>query len=331
MRLSRELGGRRLARLVVVSNRVPCPSAGKRGAAGSPWRSRALKQRDAVVRLVRRHGWREAAARARDRHAQASPYATIDLSAEDYEGYYVGFANGALWPLLHYRARPHAISAARTIGAIWRVNRRFAQASAPLLRPDDVIWVHDYHLIPLAGELRSSGITSPHRLLPAYPVPAGRADRGAACARATCCTTSRPATWSASRPRETATTSCGSLSDLAGAQRSDGEFHLDRRTSRAVAVPVGIDPQRFARMSRAGGAQRPYAAPARQPARPAARSSAPTGSIIPRACRSASKPRRGCWRSIRSIGCNVTYLQIAARSREDVDGVSAAEAPSSIG
>ena len=34
------------------------------------------------------------------------------------------------------------------------VNRRFAAALASILKPDDLIWVHDYHLIPLALELR---------------------------------------------------------------------------------------------------------------------------------------------------------------------------------
>jgi hypothetical protein len=29
---------------------------------------------------------------------------------------------------------------------------------APLIEPDDLIWVHDYHLIPLADELRKLGI-----------------------------------------------------------------------------------------------------------------------------------------------------------------------------
>ena len=37
----------------------------------------------------------------------------------------------------------------------------FARKLAPLLEPDDVIWVHDYHLIPLAAELRRAGVTNP--------------------------------------------------------------------------------------------------------------------------------------------------------------------------
>jgi trehalose 6-phosphate synthase len=37
------------------------------------------------------------------------------------------------------------------------VNRRFAEALCQLLRPDDLVWVHDYHLFPLAEELRRLG------------------------------------------------------------------------------------------------------------------------------------------------------------------------------
>jgi hypothetical protein len=32
--------------------------------------------------------------------------------------------------------------------------RRFAETLAPLIQPDDIIWIHDYHMIPLARDLR---------------------------------------------------------------------------------------------------------------------------------------------------------------------------------
>ena len=40
-----------------------------------------------------------------------------------------------------------------------RVNRTFAMALAKLVCPSDLVWVHDYHLIPLAAELRPLGLT----------------------------------------------------------------------------------------------------------------------------------------------------------------------------
>jgi trehalose 6-phosphate synthase len=52
------------------------------------------------------------------------------------------------------------------------VNRRFAEALAPLLRPDDVVWVHDYHLIPLGRELRRLGVSNPIGFFLHIPWPA---------------------------------------------------------------------------------------------------------------------------------------------------------------
>ena len=84
--------------------------------------------------------------------------ATVDLSAEDHTGYYLGYSNGVLWPVFHYR-----LDLARfdvdDIGAYRRVNRLFARKLMSLLKPDDIIWVHDYHLIPLGAELRALGAT----------------------------------------------------------------------------------------------------------------------------------------------------------------------------
>ncbi|MFN7129587.1 MAG: trehalose-6-phosphate synthase, partial [Brevundimonas sp.] len=38
------------------------------------------------------------------------------------------------------------------------VNRRFAEVLAPVIQPDDIIWIHDYHMIPMARDLRRLGI-----------------------------------------------------------------------------------------------------------------------------------------------------------------------------
>jgi len=42
-----------------------------------------------------------------------------------------------------------------------QVNRRFAASLEPLLGDNDIIWIHDYHLIPLAAELRRRGVMAP--------------------------------------------------------------------------------------------------------------------------------------------------------------------------
>jgi trehalose 6-phosphate synthase len=86
--------------------------------------------------------------------------ATIDLTPAELEGYYHGFANQCLWPILHYRADLVRFDRA-FIAAYMAVNRRFAETLASQLRSDDIIWVHDFHLLPLGAELRRLGCRQP--------------------------------------------------------------------------------------------------------------------------------------------------------------------------
>jgi len=87
-------------------------------------------------------------------------YATIELKREDFDLYYNGYANEVLWPLFHYFLKGMRYSAEQR-DAYENVNRTFAAKLAPLLEPRDVVWVHDYHLIPLGRMLRESGVKRP--------------------------------------------------------------------------------------------------------------------------------------------------------------------------
>ena len=80
-------------------------------------------------------------------------YVLADLSEEDFQEYYNGFANRVLWPILHYRPDVAEFSY-RNLSGYMRVNERFASELHKLLLPDDLVWIHDYHLIPLAQALR---------------------------------------------------------------------------------------------------------------------------------------------------------------------------------
>ena len=81
---------------------------------------------------------------------------TLPMTAKDTEEFYDGFSNRVLWPVFHYRL-DLADFKSKYIDGYKRVNSKFADALSPLLEPDDVIWIHDYHLIPLASELRKRG------------------------------------------------------------------------------------------------------------------------------------------------------------------------------
>lgn len=82
--------------------------------------------------------------------------ASIDLTRKQFDNYYSGFFNSVIWPVMHDSAqwadfRPEFYASYR------QVNKIFASALAPMLKEDDVLWIHDCHLIPLAEELRKLG------------------------------------------------------------------------------------------------------------------------------------------------------------------------------
>lgn len=92
--------------------------------------------------------------------AEGRTTVTVPLSAAEYNDYYLGYANSVLWPVFHNRldlAQFEAGYYARYLA----VNERFADCLVPLVTPDDIIWIHDYHLLPMARKLRRRGLENP--------------------------------------------------------------------------------------------------------------------------------------------------------------------------
>lgn len=159
-------------RLVIASNRLPftvsldagtpkfTPSAG--GLATGLWsylqRARADENRRLDYLWV---GWPgssvgpdlEAEVREfGEAHFSASP---IFLPQESMDRFYLGFCNRTLWPLFHYFT-----TLVRFEEEHWqeyqRVNKAFADALIRVLRPDDMLWIHDYHLMLLPRLIREA-------------------------------------------------------------------------------------------------------------------------------------------------------------------------------
>lgn len=146
-----------MSRLIVISNRVPAPDRPPQGGLAVAVRA-ALAERGGVwMGWSGRSSGEDEPSPLHLHEEGVITYALSDLSERDLAEYYNGFANSVLWPLCHYRIDLTDYSR-RDAEGYYRVNRFFAQRLAPLIRPGDVIWVHDYHLIPLATELRQLGI-----------------------------------------------------------------------------------------------------------------------------------------------------------------------------
>ena len=146
-----------MARLIVVSNRVAIPNADGNQAGGLAVAVRSLlKHRGGLW-----FGWSgtvspEGDVTTRTIQRGDMSYVVTDLGEADYQEYYNGFGNRVLWPLLHYRLDLAEFSR-RDLSGYRRVNAHFANELHGLMQPDDVVWVHDYHLIPLAKMLRDRG------------------------------------------------------------------------------------------------------------------------------------------------------------------------------
>ncbi|EXS70173.1 alpha,alpha-trehalose-phosphate synthase (UDP-forming) [Sphingobium sp. Ant17] len=145
-----------MSRLIVISNRVSRPSkAGNQGGLAVALAEALRESRGTWI------GWSGEVTDNFTGHIgfaedDGVKTATIDLEEQDIDEYYNGYANKTLWPLFHFRI-DLAEYARDFEGGYNRVNERFADTAAPLIEPDDVIWVHDYHMIPLGQMLRDRG------------------------------------------------------------------------------------------------------------------------------------------------------------------------------
>ena len=170
-----------MTRLVAVSNRVSRPRGGIKSAGGLAVGILAALEEYGGLWF----GWNGETIHGETGHPKIEQsgkitYATIDLNERSYELYYNGFSNTSLWPICHYLLGFFNFDR-REYDEYRRVNALFARKLLPLLQPDDVIWVHDYHLIPLASELRRAGVTQPIGFFPACPVSGYRSAQGSTC------------------------------------------------------------------------------------------------------------------------------------------------------
>jgi trehalose 6-phosphate synthase len=159
-----------MSRLVAVSNRISVPKRGMAPGGLAVGLMAAMQARRGLW-----FGW--------DGDTTESPstepsivrkdgitYASIDFDKAEYQDFYLGFCNGTLWPLFHYFVDGFRYNDTQ-YEAYQRMNQRFARQLAPMLEPDDLIWVHDYHLLPLAQKLREAGVSAPMGLFLHIPFP----------------------------------------------------------------------------------------------------------------------------------------------------------------
>jgi trehalose 6-phosphate synthase len=236
-----------MSRLIVISNRVAAPQPdGEGGAQGglAVALSAALREYRGIW-----FGWSgnridEFTGKIDFQRYDGVTSATIDLEEQDVQEYYNGYANRTLWPLFHYRIDLAEYD--RSFGSGYeRVNQRFAETVQPLIDPDDLVWIHDYHLIPLGAQLRQRGLRNRMGFFLHIPWPPARL------------MTSLPAhehlvlsmlaydvigfhtqEWLESFQNYVER-------ELGGHCEADGMIHVGERSVHAAAYPIGIDYKEF--------------------------------------------------------------------------------------
>jgi trehalose 6-phosphate synthase len=146
-----------MARLIVVSNRVALPDQTLSAGGLAVGVLAALHGPDGGVWF----GWsgktQEAPGAPETHEKDNIRFVTVDLPTASFDAFYNGFCNGSLWPLHHYFPGAFRYDP-KEFAAYMAVNRYFAEVLVKLVQDGDVIWVHDYQLIPLGALLRQAGI-----------------------------------------------------------------------------------------------------------------------------------------------------------------------------
>ncbi|MEE8314403.1 MAG: bifunctional alpha,alpha-trehalose-phosphate synthase (UDP-forming)/trehalose-phosphatase [Myxococcota bacterium] len=144
--------------LVVLSNRLPVTVRRARGRLEVERSSGGLVSAlDPILQEVEGTwiGWPGTSLRPKERLPFRSAYRLepLNLTRNEVRHYYHGFSNGTLWPLFHSFPERMRLDR-RDWNNYEAVNERFAEAADRIAKPDDLIWIHDYHLTRAAGRLR---------------------------------------------------------------------------------------------------------------------------------------------------------------------------------
>jgi len=245
-----------MGRLVVVSNRVgPLKDTGRAGGL-------AVALVDALAKTGGIwFGWSGDVSeegtfgQLKKQKSKSVQMVQVDMTQADYDSFYAGYANRTLWPVLHYRLDLADFD--RHFEQGYRhVNDRFATRLRPMLNPDDIIWVHDYHFLTMASNLRVMEVTNPiafflHIPFPAPEILAALPNAGSI-VRAMLAydligfQTRRDASNFRRFVRE----------ELDGIDLGDGRMKVGNREVVARAYPIGIDAEAFSKFAMSPDARR---------------------------------------------------------------------------
>jgi trehalose 6-phosphate synthase len=183
--------------------------------------------------------------------------ATVDMTQTDIDEFYVGFANQALWPVFHYRI-DLAHFDRRFAETYWRINERIGGRLRPLLKPDDIVWVHDYHFIPLGAQIRADGFAGPIGFFLHIPFPPPEIFSALPDAERLIRTMLAYDVIGFQTRTDRGNFARFLRNELGATESGDNCIEVAGRNIRAEVFPIGIDAERFSRFAQTTAGRRTY-------------------------------------------------------------------------
>ncbi len=235
-------------RLIIASNRIASPGAERPGGLAVALAD-ALTERGGGVWF----GWSGETVDRETRGVRLFTegnveYAVADLTQAEHDGYYLGYSNRALWPVFHYRVDLARFDES-DFDAYESVNRRFGRLLAQFTRPDDQIWIHDYHFLLMGQELRASGWNGRMGFFLHIPFPAPEVftslPQHQRLARGLCAFD----LVGFQTERDTANFRRYLVEQCGAVPHEDGTLRVFDRTVTTETFPIGVDPDDVARLA----------------------------------------------------------------------------------
>ncbi|MCI4644464.1 MAG: trehalose-6-phosphate synthase [Hyphomonadaceae bacterium] len=236
-----------MGRLIAISNRTATQSSNRAGGlAVAVWES--LKSTGGVWA-----GWSGDVCDGEPGEPQTLEdegveFLLTDLSREEHDSYYLGYANSVLWPVFHYRVDLASFDS-ETFQVYAAVNQRIASLVAPRLQQGDSVWVHDYHFLLMGDSLRRADWDGPIGFFLHIPFPAPEVFRALPehpwIARAMCAYD----VIGFQSEQDRANFTRYLVEEFHGEEGEDGEIAVFGTTVKAKAYPIGIDAEGFKQAS----------------------------------------------------------------------------------
>lgn len=170
----------------------------------------------------------------------------VFLSKSEIDGFYLGFSNRVVWPLLHNLTErsyfdPEGYATYR------KVNQMFADAIAEQVRENDVIWIHDYQLCLVPELLRKRKLACPIGFFLHVPFPSAETYRTLA-PREEILRGMLGADYIGFHTYEYVSHFRSACTRVLGVDSDFDTIHLPGRKVRLGAQPIGIDPGEIAEL-----------------------------------------------------------------------------------